>query len=425
MNKIYTVFIAAIFLAFLGNDAFAQFSISGEFRPRTEYSHGFRSLAGVDQTPSVFTSQRSRLNFNYKADKIVTKLVVQDVRTWGNQKQLVGNEDFATSIHEAWGEAFFTEQLSLKAGRQELIYDDHRIFGNVGWAQQARSHDLALLKYKGAFSLHLGIAYNENSNRADNIYDGPDAYKTMQYLWYNQKFNNLNLSFLFLNNGTPYALETDAGGNVTKERIKYSQTLGPRAVYKMGSLKLSGNFYYQMGKDRGGNDLSAFEGAIDGNYKINDNISAFAGYEILSGTDYDETSTNKSFAPLYGTNHKFNGFMDYFYVGNHANSVGLHDIHAGAKYSKGKFFVQGKVLIFSSAAKISATDDNYLGTEIDLWAGYKIADEIKLSVGYSQMLASKSMEVLKGGDSGEFQNWAYVMLSFTPKFFTYAKANRG
>ncbi len=419
MNKIKTLGVIIFLFIFISVEGFAQFSLSGEIRPRSEYSHGYKSLADTDQSPSLFTSQRSRLNLSYKSEKIETKLVIQDVRNWGNQKQLVANEDFATSIHEAWGEVFFDEALSLKVGRQELIYDDHRMLGNVGWAQQARSHDLALLKYKGNFDLHLGIAYHENSNRTNNIYDGPDAYKTMQFVWYNQKFNDLNLSILFLNNGTPFADEVDNGGNVIKESIKFSQTFGSRAIYKLGDLNLSGNFYIQVGKDRANNSLSAFEFAVDGTYKVNDNLAAFAGYEMLSGTAYDEEAgKNKSFTPFYGTNHKFNGFMDYFYVGNHINNVGLNDIHFGGKYSWTKVFVQGKLLVFSSAAPISANDNSYLGTEMDLWMGYSIAKEIKLGAGYSHLFASESMLAIKGGDNTAIQNWAYVMLSFTPKFFT-------
>ena len=160
----------------------AQFSLSGEFRPRAEYSHGYRTLAGVDQNPSFFISQRTRLNLNYSGDKITTKFILQDVRIWGDQKQLVGNEDFATSIHEAWAEAKIGAGFSLQLGRQELAYDDHRIFGNVGWAQQARSHDLMLAKYQGAFNIHFGLAYHQSGNRTNNIYDGPDAYKSMQFL---------------------------------------------------------------------------------------------------------------------------------------------------------------------------------------------------------------------------------------------------
>ncbi len=46
-----------------------------------------------------------------------------------------------------------------------------------------------------------------------------------------------------------------------------------------------------------------------------------------------------AFTPLYGTNHKFNGWMDYFYVGNHGSSIGLQDINAKILVNFNNFFV--------------------------------------------------------------------------------------
>lgn len=401
---------------FTSDSIFAQFTLSGEIRPRTELSHGYGTLSGADQERSLFTSQRTRLNLDFKKDKLITKICLQDIRTWGNQAQLVQNELFSTSIHEAWAEAFFNENISLKVGRQELVYNDHRIFGNVGWAQQARSHDLALLKYESDFKVHFGIAYHENTNRQNNFYLGPDAYKAMQFLWVNKKTSELDISFLFLNNGTPF-VELDNFGNVTKETINYSQTIGPIATYKMGDIVLNGNVYLQAGKTNTDQDLSAYEVAIGATYNLMSNVTLSGGFERLSGTDYDETVDNKSFNPFYGTNHKFNGFMDYFYVGNHANNVGLNDIHFKGTYKQENATISAKFHIFSSAAEVAADADKYLGTEIDIFGTYKLSEDVSIGAGYSQMLASSSMEIIKGGDKGEIHNWAWVMLTFKPVFF--------
>jgi hypothetical protein len=173
----------------------AQFTLSGEFRPRTEFSRGYKSLAVEDQNMSTATAQRTRLNAIFSTEAVKAKLVLQDVRYWGSQPQLVANEDFATSVHEAWAEVKLAENFSLKAGRQELVYDDHRIFGNVGWAHQARSHDLALFKIENEIKLHFGIAHHENANITNNFYNGPDAYKNMQFLWFNQTWEKTGLSF--------------------------------------------------------------------------------------------------------------------------------------------------------------------------------------------------------------------------------------
>jgi hypothetical protein len=56
--------------------------------------------------------------------------------------------------------------------------------------------------------------------------------------------------------------------------------------------------------------------------------------EYLYGKDMNDTSSDvKSFNSLYGTNHKFNGWVDYFYVGNHAESIGLVDINTVFGYA--------------------------------------------------------------------------------------------
>jgi hypothetical protein len=65
--------------------------------------------------------------------------------------------------------------------------------------------------------------------------------------------------------------------------------------------------------------------------------------------------------------------------------------------------------------------DTTLGTEIDVSFGYKIADNINFQVGYSHMFATDTMEVLKGGNKENTNNWAWAMFVFKPKLFTYSK----
>lgn len=403
MNRTAIIGIVACFVL-ATTSTFAQFSLSGEFRPRTELSHGYKSLAGGDQDVSLFTSQRTRLNARYQSEKVITYLSLQDVRIWGSQAQLTGNEDYATSVHQAWAEVFFSPEFSLRAGRQELVYDDHRIFGNVGWAQQARSHDLVVLKHQSDISLHLGIAHQENANPANNLFDGADAYKDLQFVWFNKKWEKAALSLLVLNNGIP---ELTSEG----QEVNYSQTVGGHATFGLGKFNLAANAYLQTGKTGNGSDLNAHNLLLEATCPHGMTL----GYERLSGTAYDDDQ-NKSFTPLYGTNHKFNGFMDYFYVGNHANNVGLNDIYAKYNYSKGKWSWNAHLHYFSAAAKISAEASGYLGTELDLGAGWKISPEANLSCGLSWMFAGESMEIIKGGDQSSANYWGWLMLSVTPDF---------
>ncbi len=131
------------------------------------------------------------------------------------------------------------------------------------------------------------------------------------------------------------------------------------------------------------------------------------------------------FQPLFGTNHAFNGLMDYFYVGNHQNSVGLKDLYINLGY----LFTKGQINltphIFNSAAKVIDINkqkmDTYLGTEIDLTATYKVQKDIVISAGYSQMYGSSTLERLKNGDASKTNNWAWLMVSFQPQLLSWSK----
>ncbi len=442
----------------------SKLKVGVQVRPRTEYKHGYKSpvgkylLPGYKMPASLATVQRTRLNLFYTGNKVKYGLVLQDVRTWGSQSQLVSNDLNDAYVHQAWAEVNLTDEISLKAGRMELAYDDHRILGNVGWTPQARSHDLALFKYKGAVEAHLGIAFHGGP------FTGLDAYKAMQFLWVHGKAGGLTYSLLALNNGKAereyhYSLAT-----VVAEKNTYSQIFGGRFVYTLGDLNLSLNAYYQMGKNAAdwvnkdsipNNDIDAFntangtnfkggsgEGqkinaynvAFDAMYKVNTEFKAGIGYEILSGNDFTNANRKEqnAFAPLYGTNHKFNGWMDYFYVGNHAGSVGLQDVNLKLLYKKGKFFAKfiphyfmpaGKAqYIFTDKSGNSTQKDlGALGTELDTWFGYHIVPKVaSIQFGYSHMLATESMYALKNGfnfaEGTELgiNNWAWLMLVINP-----------
>lgn len=416
--------VLAISLFLMSLPAWAQFTLSGELRPRAEYNKGVKSLPSEDQTATLFVEQRSRLNMYFQSEKVDMKVVLQDIRTWGSTSQLNKSDNFF-SVHEAWIEAPVSKVSSFKIGRQELVYDDHRILGSVAWAQQARSHDVVLFKYANESKLqfHAGLAYNQdNSSPNDPMYNVAKNYKTMQYMWLNKATDQINFSLLFLNNGIQGVKDNGEG------KVNFSQTLGPRLVYKADKVNASGAFYYQTGKIGGGEgtDVNAFDFLADVTFKVSDKVALVAGYELLSGTDQNSTDNEiKSFNPLFGTNHKFNGLMDYFYVGNHGNNVGLQDIYAKILLKNlNKHALGFHVHLFNSAADIvseSKTYDSALGTEIDITWGYKFNDVVSLNAGYSQMLATESMEIIKGGSQDEGANWAWLMLTVKPEFLKISK----
>jgi len=417
---------------------YAQLKISGEIRPRFEYKHGYKALADSAATHGASIDQRTRLNFDYNKDQLKFRVTLQDVRTWGNQSQLVGNEDFGISVHEAWGEASSKNGVhKLKFGRQELVYDDHRILGSVGWAQQARSHDALLYKYgKDKLKIHTGLAYNQNGPSSNSTsYIRPKSYKAMQYVWANYAATpELKISVLAMSVGQQVN-KYNALNELTNYHDNYTLTSGTRITYNKNKLGVDFSGYYQLGStsEYSARAVSAYNLNIAVSYKVTDKIKTTLGYAMLSGNDKTDTTasykeTERSFNPYFGTNHKFNGFMDYFYVGNHGGNVGLNDAFLKVDYKHEKFSAGITAHAFLANAFIldqeELTDNgtyksmnSYLGTEIDLYGAFKLAPGTTCKIGYSQLFGTSSMEAIKGGDIREMSNWGYVMIIMKPTLF--------
>ena len=156
----------------------AQFTLQGQLRTRTEIRNGLGNLVPNDSKSAAFTSQRTRLNFGYKWDRVLFGASVQDVRVWGQDASSISINDGARlMLHEGWAEVTLANKadttmkfkaldlLTIKIGRQELIYDDVRLIGNLDWLQQARRHDMMLLKaVHHGWQVDLGYAFGQNSD---------------------------------------------------------------------------------------------------------------------------------------------------------------------------------------------------------------------------------------------------------------------
>lgn len=407
MNTLQKV--TLVFLTFLISNSFAQIKVDAEIRPRSEYRHGFKTLFPDNTKAAYFTSQRTRLNLNYKIENLDFYISFQDVRVWGDVPQLNSADNNGMSLHQAWAKFDLNSNLGLKLGRQEIVYDDSRIFGNVGWAQQARSHDMAVFKYKkDAFKMDVGLAFNQSKeNITGTNLTTPKTYKALQYVWMHKNWDSFSGSLLFLNNG----LQSANG-------INYSQTLGTHLKTKREGINFSANLYYQFGKDVNDKDISAYLLGLESNFKATNTTKLGLGVELQSGNDYNVSATeNNAFTPFYGTNHKFNGFMDYFYVGNHLNNVGLVNFYAKANFKLSeKANLTAFLHNFSAAANINATASKQLGNEIDFVYNYNLSKLVNVKAGYSHLFASDSMKLLKGNFDNT-NNWAWVMVTIKPTLF--------
>lgn len=464
------------------NDTIAPKSIviSGEIAPRAEYSQGYgnpvyeKNEFGFANKTSVFTHQRSRLNFEYNKDKIQLKAVVQDVRVWGETPLMTAEDGNKTGMHEAWGEFEFIDNFSLRVGRSELIYDDQRILGNENWNHHAASHDLAILKYSGFLNAHLGIAQNFDIESETGLYEVQNSYKNMQYLWLNKSISDLNISLLFMNVGTPEVqYHYDTKSNIIEavnEKSVFAKTFGTHICYQNEKIFVKLNAYLQSGveaKDwinsdslnaanitleqinlnfernlseieNSGNEIKANNIGVEIGYKITKDLILSVGYEKLSGDNIlegglDDDFVNNSFLPTFGSNHLFNGSMDYFTAQNfnYDNTpitAGLQDISLNINYHYNDinfklnphyFMTAGTAEFYNKEHELTQIDD--LGIEIDFCLSYEIYHGLaEISLGYSHLLPSDGLLAAKGINLEEnikTTNWAWFQIEISPIIF--------
>ncbi len=422
-----------LLILFFNSDLYAQFTVTGELRPRSEFRNGFKRLRDNGTDPAFFIEQRSRLYFDYKRDKISLNFTLQDIRMWGATDQTYKEDPSLFNVYEAWARYAFNEQYAFKIGRQTMDYDNARFMGNLDWAQQGRSHDALLFTRQDSernCQLHLAFAYNQRIDFEPGKLEGteylePDNYKTIIFGWWTKKFDDGGLSVLFHNDGRQVKSDTS---------MAYRQTYAALGNYTIGKIKLDGELYYQGGRNANDTQVSALLVAVHGTYNT-DLTPLTLGFEYLSGTARGEEK-DKSFNPLYGTNHKFYGFMDYFYVGNFhgqagdGRTSGLIDIHLKSIFKIGQksnlganlHYFASPVKIYEGPTTLGDTYGSTLGTEIDLVYKVNLTRDVNFNLGYSHMFATETMEAVKGGgDKSTLNNWAWAMISFKPQLFSTAK----
>jgi hypothetical protein len=451
--KIYTPTFFLLFCLCTAMQVKGQLTFSGQVRTRSELRDG-QGTPSVDTIPAFFTSQRTRVNLSYAAYRIKFYASLQDVRVWGQDASSINR--FTTDandglmLHEGWAEISLIDtgkvvkNFALKIGRQELVYDDVRLLGNLDWLQQARRHDAVILKFDHAgWTAHLGGAFNQNAERKSNhIYNGVPTgypastngigamYKSMQFLYVAKKLHFGNASFLAFKDD--FSKFSFAAADSLKKTPIYSKGVWSR--YTIGAnlfgtalrkLNFAFSAFYQGGEFREGTELDEYLLSASGLYSVGRRFSIGPGVDITSGNDgSDPASKFKRFDPLYGTPHKFWGFMDYFYVADGFGSNGLVDYYMKARFkAKDNMTLSADAHRFVLPSAVKGSDgtvlEKALGTELDLMLTYNMTKMISFEGGYSAMLATPTMaspKVKNVKNASENLNWAYVMISIKPEF---------
>ncbi|MBA1438696.1 MAG: hypothetical protein FAF05_06910 [Epsilonproteobacteria bacterium] len=331
--------------------------VSGQIRPRYEYAD---VKDNGKKAANAYTA-RTKLNMSANLlgiEGLSTNIGIISVNNFGSnkynstdngqtqydivkdpQKAMISNADINYQVGKT----------ILHAGRSQVKLDNQRFIGTVGWRQFERSYDTVYVADNSVKGLNLLAAwvYGYQGVGAGNTVDtnsillhaSYDVMPELKVTMYDYMLASLHDTY-----GIALTGKIDAGAKLNY-RAEY-------AVQKDGSMKIHGV--------KGKADASYYNLDLGANIS---GILAGVNYEVLSG-DGDGTGSQTAFNPALGTNHKFNGWADVFYVAS-VPTGGLKDMNIRLGYkAKGFGKLLGVYHDFKADKDMGGTDD--LGSEFDI-----------------------------------------------------------
>lgn len=416
--------------------AIAQFSVTGDFRTLGEMRHGYMQLAVDTSSPAAFVSQRSRIGFAYKKEKLSLKMSIQDVRTWGEDDQYTGSGTFGDSqslqTAESWMQYNFTDSLFIKLGRQAWVYDEQRLLSGRDRNQAGLFYDALLLSWKKKnLQTDVGLSFNNTGQALYNTdyYVDKNKFQSQNFIYIKHKpLENISWSAI--------GLATGYHDTLPRNNMNFMYTGGLTTTTTFGAAHIHAEGYYQTGKNNKEAEVSAYLVTAHAKYKLLDGkVTPGVGVDYYSGhdasnTDEDYAKVDHTFDIMYGARYKFNGNMNQFmFVGKPYEKGGLQDLYAtlDLKLAK-KHIVKSQFHSYSLSNTYASPEskadtfkalDKALGYEIDLVYIFKINKQAKVTVGGGYFSATDSFRYLKGQAKLESAPSYYVWasLQFTPELF--------
>lgn len=414
----------------------SRFTLDADFFTRGEVRRGGTGApdgAGADGDFAAFILGRTRLGAQYdwwaqaSAEKPVVQLKVdaQYFGTWG------GKSTGDLSVYEAWLQLNFGRGFFARLGRQNLSYDDQRIFGSDDWSMTGLSHDALKLGYeRGGHKLHTFFAFNQNlMNIGGGTYyvDGLQPYKAMEALWYHYDVPSfpLGISLLAANMGM------QGGTKNVDEKTFQQQILGAHLRFHPSQWNVEAAYYHQLGKAIYGADalpINAWMAAVKAVFSPLPAWSFRLGYDFLSGDEAFPVPGQGQmgliqhkyvggFSSLYGSSHNFYGAMDFFYVRAYVNgfSPGLQNAFVGVNWRPVPGLSVDAAYHFLATSVKLLRLEMPLGHEVEMAVSYSINKWMSVSAGYTFMHGTDTMVALKRSGEKKRLHWGWIMFRAAPR----------
>ncbi len=318
----------------------SKLTLSGDLRVRPEFRNN--GTFGIGAKNNTFIVQQwARLGFNYSISPDVTFFFQsQHSKNWG-VNGMNGTETDANGTNgtifarQAFMlvRNFLVPNLTVKAGRQLVVWGNHRMFGHFDWNNVGWAHDGLTANYKLSKSTNLQVGWLRTAERnctgpttgnciGGTQVGGVDATDdgNVVYVRAPMKVAGMVLepTYIWHDSGTGGAMGAPRPGNQDRH------TLGGRAVKKFnaGGARVDATIegYYQFGEiGMGGGttggaprdmDIEAFAFHVDGGVTLPVPMQPRLSAEFNTASGNKGDGKWRSFDQLYPTNHIHFGYMD-------------------------------------------------------------------------------------------------------------------
>jgi len=396
-----------LFFLALSFAAAQSVSVNGQIRERSEFNT--KSMK-IGQSSDVYHYLRSRLKMTGTLNEQVSAVFeVQDARMYGAESSTMNSGASAFDLRQGYVEVkdAYWKGISFKLGRQTLSYADERFFGAIEWNNFGQSFDAGIIKIDaGEVTVDVfGAAISRMPNPVGSY--TRDVFLTGTWIaWKPKEVKSTLQGFIVYDNPK----------NVNDAQQRFTSGLYLNGMYSDFDFELDGA--YQFGEYSKGVSLGGSLIGIRAGYTLKEiaNLRIGVGFDMLSGMAPKDTASYSAFQNLYGTNHKYYGFMDYFTsFPSHTNNLGLQDllVQVSATPISG-LKVSADVHLFSTAtdpqellpAANNAVLSKSIGNEIDLTASWNVAEFVGMTAGLS-VFDGHADRVLNTGR--KTTNWVYLM----------------
>jgi hypothetical protein len=401
-----------------------KFQIDAEYRIRPEYREGYQQMRNDTASAATFTGQRTRLNISYSnSNKFSSMISIQDIRVWGQQDPRSVTPS-TLQLFEGWAEPRITPDLSVRLGRQRLVYDNQRLFADNNWRTGGASYDAVCFKYNNdRITTDLVGAFNQSSELLRGTDFAPVGFSSFKLLIMNYLKTKIftSTTLTLINAGDGFQATDDT------EKIYMRYTNGGRIEYETGKIYTTVAAYYQWGKLVSGKKVNAWY--VQPEIKLS-KIGMFQfriGAEVFSGTAAEtHKDQDHSFVPLVGAGHTFNGSLDLFTrFPNDVAGFGFVNPYFFVNCALSpKFDLRADFHYFATMETPvinKVTLSKYMGVETDILLSWKPNSFTRIETGFSIANLSEDCETLKKAQPGSHllsPYFFYVAFCFKPVLFT-------